>query len=170
MFYSVLFSSNHGLLVWTPLVGFAIFGLFFFALRLPKVGVPFFTALVAFYLFIAFYPDWAGISSYGNRFFISVTPLLILGLAFLLERLVELFARPRMGLAVCSGVLACFVLWNLGFIYQWGTHMIPVRGPISFREATYNQFHVVPSQITSRMRSYFLRRGDLMRQIEQRDI
>ena len=85
-FFSVLFSSDHGLLSWTPLLGLAILGLLFFTFRLPKVGIPFLTALVAFYLFISFYPDWAGISSYGNRFFVSLTPLFILGLAYLLQR------------------------------------------------------------------------------------
>jgi hypothetical protein len=170
VFRPVLFSSNHGLLSWTPLLGLAILGLFFFALRLPKVGIPFFTGVVTFYLFISFYPDWAGISSYGNRFFISLTPLFIFGLAYLLERVAKHFFQPRTALVVSSGVLACFVLWNLGFIYQWGTHLVPARGPISFRQAAYNQFYVVPGQLTSHLHSYFFRRSDLMRQIEQRDI
>ena len=170
VFFSVLFSSNHGLLSWTPLLGLAIFGLLFFVFRLPKVGIPFFTALVAFYLFMSFYPDWAGISSYGNRFFVSLTPLFILGLAYLLERAAMHFPNPQLALAVCPGVLACFVLWNLGLIYQFGTHLVPARGPISFRKASYNQFYVVPGELTSHLRWYFFRRSDLMRQIEQRDI
>ena len=170
VFLAVLVSPNHGLLSWTPLLGLAILGLFFFAFRLPKVGVPFFTALVAFYLFIAFYPDWAGISSYGNRFFVSLTPIFVLGLAYLLERVAARFSQPRRALVVCTSVLACFVLWNLGLIYQWGTHLVPARGPISFRQVAYNQFCVVPGQGTSHLRSYFFRRSDLMRQIEQRDI
>ena len=170
VFFNVLFSSNHGLLSWTPLLGLAILGLLFFTFRLPKVGIPFFTALVAFYLFISFYPDWAGISSYGNRFFVSLTPLFILGLAYLLEYAAVHFPNPRVALAVCSGVLTCFVLWNLGLIYQFGTHLVPARGPISFRQAAYNQFCVVPGELTSHLREYFFRRSDLMRQIEQRDI
>ena len=170
VFFSVLFSANHGLLSWTPLVGFAILGLLLFAFRFPKVGVPFFTALVAFYAFISFYPDWAGISSYGNRFFISLTPLFILGLSYLLERLSQLFAWPRTTIVVSCGVLVCFVLWNLGLIYQWGTHLVPARGPVSFRQAAYNQFYVVPGRLTSHLHSYFFKRSDLMRQIEQRDI
>jgi hypothetical protein len=170
VFLSVLFSANHGLLAWTPLLALSILGVVLFAISIPRVGAPFLAALVAFYLFISFYPDWAGISSYGNRFFISLTPLFILGLAYLLERVAARFPQPRVVLAVSSGVLACFVLWNLGFIYQWGTHLIPARGPISFREATHNQFYVVPRQLTSRLRSYLFRRSDLMRQIEQRDI
>jgi hypothetical protein len=169
VFFSVLFSSNHGLLSWTPLLGLAILGLFFFAFRLPEVGIPFFTAVVAFYLFISFYPDWAGISSYGNRFFISLTPLFALGLAYLLQRVATYFSE-RTALAVSSGVLSCFVLWNLGLIYQWGTHLVPARGPISFRQATYNQFYVVPARLISHLHSYFFRRDELMRQIEQRDV
>jgi hypothetical protein len=170
VFLDVLFSSKHGLLSWTPLTAFAILGLFFFAVRLPKIGVPFFSALVAFYVFISYYPDWAGISSYGNRFFISLTPLFILGLAYLLERIASRFVRPRAALAVSSGILACFVLWNLGLIYQWGAHLVPARGPISFREAAHNQFFVVPAQIGSQLRSYLFHRSDMMRQIEQRDL
>ena len=84
VFLHVLFSSNHGLLSWTPLLAFAILGLLFFVIRLPRTGAPFFIALIAFYLFISFYPDWAGISSYGNRFFVSLTPLFVHGLGCLL--------------------------------------------------------------------------------------
>jgi hypothetical protein len=62
------------------------------------------------------------------------------------------------------------VFWNLGMIYQWGIHLIPARGPISFRDATYNQFYVVPGRLTSTLRSYFFRRGELMRQIEKKDL
>src|SRR5215469_16398422 len=148
VFLDVLFSSNHGLLSWTPLAAFAILGLLFFAIRSPKIGVPCFSALAAFYLFISYYPDWAGISSYGNRFFISLTPLFILGLAYLLERLATRFERPGAAVAVSAGILACFVLWNLGLIYQWGAHLVPARGPISFLEAAHNQFFVVPTEIS----------------------
>jgi hypothetical protein len=170
VFGSVLFSSNHGLLSWTPLAGFALAGLFLFAMRVPRIGVPFAAGAVAFYVFISVYPDWAGISSYGNRFFISLTALLILGLAYLLERFGALFGQRRAALAVSAAVLTCFVLWNLGLVYQWGTHLVPARGPISFREAAHNQFFVVPGQMSSQIRSYLFRRSDLMRQIEQRDI
>ena len=169
-FLSVLFSSDHGLVSWTPILGVAILGLFLFAFHLPKVGIPLVSGLVAFYLFISVYPNWAGISSYGNRFFVSLTPMFVLGLAYLLERAAAVFARPRVALAVCSGVLGIFVLWNLGMIYQWGMHLVPTRGEISFREAAYNQFYVVPGRLGSSLRSYFFRRRELMQQIEKKDM
>jgi hypothetical protein len=170
VFFSVLFSSEHGLIAWTPLLALAIAGLFLFAFRVPRAGVPLVLALIAFYLFISFYPDWAGISSYGNRFFISLTPIFILGLGYLLERVAAVFGVQRSAVAVSSGVLTVFVLWNLGMIYQWGFHLIPPRGPISFREAAYNQFCVVPGRLTASLKNYLLHRSELMRQIEKKDM
>ncbi len=170
VFFSVLFSSNHGLLSWTPLLGLAIVGLILFAIHSPETALPFLTAMIAFYLFIAFYPDWAGISSYGNRFFVSLTSIFILGLAYLVERTAGSVSSRRTAIAVCSGVLSCFLFWNLGLIFQFGTHLVPARGPISFRQVTFNQFHVVPGQLTSRFRAYLFSRKDLMREIEKKDI
>jgi hypothetical protein len=170
VFLKVLFSANHGLLSWTPVLIFSLVGLVLFARRSPHIGVPFLAAAVAFYLFISIYPDWAGISSFGNRFFISLTSLFIFGLAICLESLAARFSRQRAALLVSAAVLACFTLWNLGLIYQWGTHLIPARGPISFSQAASNQFQVVPRQISSHLHSYFFRRGDMMRQIEQKDV
>jgi hypothetical protein len=170
VFLKVLFSANHGLLSWTPVLVFSLIGLGLFARRLPHLGVPFLAAAVAFYLFISLYPDWAGISSFGNRFFISLSPLFIIGLAVCLESLAARFSRQRTALFVSVPVLACFTLWNLGMIYQWGTHLIPARGPISFSQAASNQFQVVPRQISSHLHAYFFRRRDMMQQIERQDI
>ncbi len=169
VFFQVLFSSNHGLFAWTPLLILSFIGLLLFARRKPAVGVPFLSAVFAFYLFISCYPDWAGISSFGNRFFVSLTPLFILGLAVLLARLAQLFPATRPALLASSAVLACFILWNLAFIFQWGTRLVPARGSIDFPQMARNQFTVVPRAVSSQLRAYFLGRRDLMRRIEQHD-
>lgn len=169
-FLAVLFSSEHGVFSWTPLLLFAVVGLVLFRWREPRVGTPLLAAAFAFYVFMACYPDWAGISSYGSRFFISLTPLFILGLAVFLDRFALLFRSERAALAASSAVLACFLLWNAAFMFQWGTHLIPVRGPISWSAMVRNQFFVVPRELTSHLEKYLFRRRELMRQIEQRDI
>lgn len=169
-FWSVLFSSNHGLISWTPLLGLAFLGLLLLAVRSPRVGVHFFAAAIMFYLFISFYPDWAGVASFGNRFFISLTSLFILGLGYLLRMIAKQSRNRRTTLFASAVVLTCFAIWNLGLIYQWGTHLIPARGPVSFRQATFNQFHVVPTRIASSLKLYFLRRSELMNRIEQHDV
>src|SRR5882757_771640 len=169
-FLDVLFASNHGLLAWTPILLLAIVGLFLFWRREPFVGAPLLAAFLAFYVFISCYPDWAGISSYGNRFFVSLTPLFILGLAVFFDRAAQLFHSRRAALASALLVLAAFSLWNAGLIFQWGTHLIPARGPVSFAEIVHNQFFVVPRQLSADLHSYFFRRKALMQQIENGDV
>jgi hypothetical protein len=169
-FLAVLFSSNHGLFSWTPILAFSIAGLFLFCQREPLLGQAFLAAALTFYLFIACYPDWDGISSYGNRFFISLTILFILGLSIALDRFAGLSRNPRVTMAAAATLLSGFILWNIGFLFQWGSHLVPARGPISWRQMIHNQFFIVPRQISADLKLYLLRRKDLMQQIEQRDI
>jgi hypothetical protein len=168
--FSVLFSSNHGLLSWTPVLLFAFIGLLAFWRSVPRVGAAFLGTALAFYYFIASYPDWAGISSYGSRFFVSLTPLFILGLGVFLDRFTRIFRARSAALGAACVFLACFVFWNAGLMFQWGTHLIPARGPISFPQMIRNQFLVVPRQITMQLEKYLFGRKAMMQQIEQRDI
>jgi hypothetical protein len=169
-FLSVLFSSDHGLFVWTPVVILAVAGLFVFRRRQPGVGTPILAAVLVFYLLIACYPDWDGISSYGNRFFVSLTAPFILGLGVLLDRMATFFRSPRAALVTASLLVACLVLWNMAFLFQWGTHLIPARGPIVWSEMIHNQWFVVPREISAKAQGYLFHRANLMRQIEERDI
>jgi hypothetical protein len=169
-FLSVLFSSNHGLLSWTPILLLAIAGLFLFCRRQPSVGAPLLAGLFAFYIFISCYPDWAGISSYGNRFFISLTLLFILGLAVFFDRAAQLFRSRRAALTAAIALLAVSSFWNAGLMYQWGSHLIPARGPVSFSEIVHNQFFVVPRRLSADLQSYVFRRKALMQRIEDRDL
>jgi MFS family permease len=169
-FLNVLFASNHGLLAWTPILLLAIVGLFFFWRREPLVGAPLLAAFLAFYVFISCYPNWDGISSYGNRFFVSLTQLFILGLAVFFDRAAQLFPSRRAAFAAACALLAVFTLWNAGLIFQWGSHLIPARGPVSFSEIAHNQFFVVPRQLPADLQRYLLKRKALMQQIEDRDI
>jgi hypothetical protein len=169
-FLAVLFSSNHGLLVWTPVILLAIIGLVVLWWREPGVGTPILAAVLAFYLLIACYPDWDGISSYGNRFFISLTALFILGLSVLLDRAAKFFRSSRAALLTASSLVACLVLWNMAFLFQWGTHLVSARGPIVWSEMIHNQFFVVPREISAKVQAYLFHRANLMRQIEERDI
>ncbi len=169
-FLAVFFSSNHGLLSWTPILLFAIVGLFLFWRRTPLTGAPLLAGFLAFYFFIASYPDWAGISSYGNRFFISLTSFFILGLAVFFHRAAQLFRSRRTALAAACVLLAVSTLWNAGLIFQWGSHLIPARGPVSFSEIIHNQFFVVPGRLAADLHAYVFKRKALMQQIEGRDL
>ena len=164
----VLFSSDHGLFSWTPLLIFAALGLFFVPRISKAIALYLGLAVLAFYYLISSYPYWDGLSSFGNRFLISLTPIYVFGLAALLQYVASKFSSPRVALFVTSFALAGFIFWNLGMIYQWGAHLIPARGPISFREAAYNQFVVVPQKLSGHLRSYIFHRNQLMEQMNKR--
>jgi hypothetical protein len=167
---SVLFSADHGLLSWTPLLGVALLGLLLAPPRSRAIVLYLIIAAGAFYYVIASYPFWDGLASFGNRFFISLTPIFVFGLALFLESAAQRFHSPRGSFVLLSCLLGCFVAWNLGFIFQWGTHLIPVRGPISWNEMIRNQFLVVPQEVSLQLHNYVFRRSSLMREIEQRDL
>ena len=169
MLGSVLFSSDHGLFSWTPILALAFVGLILFWRRDRWLGGNLLLVFFGFYYFISSYPDWDGISSFGNRFFVCLTALFVLGLAALFDWLERVWEERRATI-VASGATAFLILWNLSFVFQWGTHLIPARGPISFRDATYNQVLVVPAQAMRTLRSYVFGRKQLMNRIEQQDV
>lgn len=168
-FFKVCFSSDHGLFSWTPILLLAVAGLF----ALKK-----YDRILAIYLGIVFvvylyamgcYENWQGLSSYGSRFFVALTPIFVLGLATLFDWLAHAW-RERRAMIFSYSAVAVLIVWNLGLMFQWGMHLIPDRGPISWRDAAYNEVAVVPAQAAHSMRNYFLRRRQLMERIEQRDV
>jgi Dolichyl-phosphate-mannose-protein mannosyltransferase len=167
---NILFSSDHGMFSWTPVLILAVVGLFFLIKRNFLLGAGSLLTFLAFYYFIASYPDWDGISSFGNRFFVSLTPIFILGLAALLSSFSSLLGKSTRVVAVAGPVLAFLIVWNAGFIFQWGTHMVPARGGISWNVMVHNQFTEVPLRFTHSLGAYFTHRGEMMRKIEQEDI
>lgn len=168
-FLALLFSANHGLFSWTPILLFATVGLFLFSRKFPAIALSVLSALFAFYYFMASYPDWHGISSFGNRFFVSLTVFFVLGLAVLLEAIASHLRSRGVASALLAAALGVFVVWNLGLIFQWGTQLIPSRGPVSWSAVVHNQFHLVPRKTFSEMEVYLFRRKEVLHQIEQRD-
>src|SRR5271170_1622377 len=77
----VCFSSEHGLFSWTPITFLAVIGLFLFRRRDRVLAAYSICAFAVFVYVIGCYQDWDGLSSFGSRFFVSLTILFVLGLA-----------------------------------------------------------------------------------------
>ncbi len=167
---AVLFSANHGMLSWTPILIPAWLGLFLLRRKDRELAICLGLASVAFLYVISSYPTWHGLASFGSRFFISLTPVLVIGLAATLDRLATLFTSHRTARVTCGLIIALFTAWNLGFVFQWGIHLVPARGPISWKRMVRNQFTVVPARLGNNLQAYFARRHALMERIEQEDI
>jgi hypothetical protein len=165
----VAFSSEHGLFSWTPILLLAVIGLVLFQKRDQMLSLCCLAAFAIYLYAIGCYEDWAGISSFGNRFFVSLTPVFVLGLAGFLDFVAEEIDDRRANiLAMCA--VSLLILWNVGLIFQWGTHLIPARGPISWRDAAYNQVAVVPVEAARTVEAYLVRRKQLMGHIEGEDV
>jgi hypothetical protein len=156
--------------IWTPVLILAAVGLPFLIKRDALLGGAALLTVLAYYYFIASYPDWDGISSFGNRFFVSLTPIFILGLAALLSSFSSWLGKTTRAIAIACPILALLIAWNVGFIFQWGTHMVPARGEISWRTMVHNQVVEVPLRLTHSLETYFMHRGEMMQHIEQEDI
>jgi hypothetical protein len=165
----VCFSSEHGLFTWTPILILAVTGLFFLRKFDRQLGLYSIVVFAVYLYAIGCYEDWHGIASFGNRFFISLTVLFILGLAAFFDRLLHAWQETR-ATVFASATTAILIVWNLGLIFQWGMHLLPPRGPISWRDAAYNQFAVVPLQATRTIENYLMRRKLLMGHIEDEDV
>lgn len=170
LLWKVLFSSDHGLFSWTPVLLLACLGLFFLMRWNPRIGSAALISFAVFYYLIASYIDWDGISSFGNRFFVSLTPIFILGLAALLTGFEKLLHSRKIAVALATVALAVLIVWNFGLIFQWGMHLVPERGPVSWSELASNQFRVVPTDMSASVVRYFTSRHSLMQDIEEKDL
>lgn len=157
------FSTEHGLFLWTPVLLLALAGLIALARTDPRARVMLAAWVLLFYV-IASYQNWHGQSSFGNRFFISLTPVFVPGVA---AALAWMRARARLAPAALVALLA---LWNAGFVFQWGLNIVPNRGPVDFREVARNQVTVVPSRLGSAVAGYFTARGRFTREVESGDM
>lgn len=121
--FQILFSvPRHGLFTWTPLVAVSLVGLFFLrrsAYRYVLIyGVLFLQQL---YLYASWSIWWTGVG-FSNRFFISCTPILVVGLSALIERC----RNFRCGFAAIMTLCIFLVTFNIFFIMAYRTDSIPM--------------------------------------------
>ena len=126
---AILFSHNRGIVLWTPILIPAIAGLFLLRRRERMVGGILLAIAGGYYALIATYPWWDGISSFGNRYFITLTPLYIVGLAAVFAAFARYWGDQRAAFRRMAALTALLVVWNLGLVFQWSTGLLPERGP-----------------------------------------
>ncbi len=134
----VLLSPEHGFLVWTPLAALAIGGLVLLVLsahrpdgsaaegsRQTAAGLLVMTAASIYVT--GSVESWTAAGAFGQRRFVSLTPVLTVGLAAVFAHLGPMnrtAARRRLAAAALAAAAAVSVWWNLALIAQFGARMM----------------------------------------------
>jgi hypothetical protein len=137
----VLASPHHGFLFWTPLALLAIAGLFLLADRRMAVCL---LAMVASQVYVAgSVESWTVAGAFGQRRFVCLTPLLVIGLTQLWQAAsTRLRAAGGIRHAVTAIVLVC-VWWNIALMAQFATRLMD-RQRLEPRRNAYHTFVTLP--------------------------
>lgn len=160
------FSAQHGLFVWTPVLLLSVIGLVLLLRRgAPRLVAAALLATFALtYHVVACYEAWHGASSFGNRYFVPLTAAFVIGLAALLDAVLAALRRwvaPRAAQAAVAAALFLLAAWNLGFVFQWGSGMVPRQGPVDLRVVARNQVQAVPQRLFGFALRYLRARGEV---------
>lgn len=117
----VIFSPEHGLLAWTPLVAVALVGLILLGTNragrpeTQRVGILLVLMCLSQIYTSGIVESWTVAGSFGQRRFVALTPVLTIGVAAVLSFTTQVWARR----AVVALLVLC-IWWNLGLMVQFG--------------------------------------------------
>ncbi len=146
----VLASPEHGFFWWTPLAALAVAGLVMAAIgaagrrdgrERARVAVCLLT-IVALEVYVAgAVGSWSVAGAFGQRRFVALTSVLVVGVAALLRSA----RRPvRRAAALAAVVVAAW--WNIALVVQFGTGLMD-RQRLTLTANAYNAFVVVPREL-----------------------
>jgi len=152
----VLVSPEYGFLFWTPLAALAIAGLVVVAIRrrpVARIAVCL-LVMVALQAWVAgSIESWTVAGAFGQRRFVALSLILVVGLAGLL---MSVDGRASRRLALAGVVVAAW--WNVALIVQFGAGLMD-RHKLTLRTNAYNAFVVVPRGIPRLVYRYAFERN-----------
>lgn len=119
----VLFSPEHGLIPWTPIIAVALAGLVLLWRRDPVLTAAFVVALALQVYIAGSFLTWESAGSFGQRRFINSTAIFVVGFAAVMSWLLNK-GVPKWAI---GGLAAVFVVWNGGLLMQYALWCSPQR-------------------------------------------
>lgn len=139
----VLFSSNHGLFYWHPMLFIGCVGFVFFVFRNKSIGFIWFLSLIITYFINASWWCWWLGSSFGLRNFEASILFFIVGFAFVIKQI-----KDSEKLWLCSKVLMLlFFIWNVNLSILYSVNIISRNSSVSWQEMLKATFEFYPSII-----------------------
>ena len=123
----VLFSTNHGWFLWTPLTLIGVAGLLYGAVRLSREYVPWLVVIALEVAVIGSMPtNWNCRDSFSIRSLTSCVPLVAVGFALL-------FKKRQLRVPVALAAIVCAVFSTL-FAVQFRLDLIPRQSALSWEQ------------------------------------
>lgn len=159
-FFPVLFDPGHGLFAWTPLLLLATAGLFALAARRRDLASVLLGLAFLLQVWInGSLESWTQAGAFGSRRFISVTPALAWGLAFLVKGSLA----HRLGRKATVVALVLFCWWNVSLMVQFGLKLMD-RQRLEWPKVAVNQFTEVPRRLGRTAFLFFSDRERLLKE------
>jgi hypothetical protein len=155
----VLFSNFHGLFTWTPVVLPAVIGLFFLWRHDKFLAAVFLIAFALETYLLGSFSTWFGGAAYGGRRFINCTVLFVVGLAAFVNAVQARVPRP-----ILAGAGIFLIVWNLFFVIQFVTGMVPRQEPVDMLAMARNQFVGVPPRLLEIAQRFVTNRSSFFKQ------
>lgn len=128
----ILFSTNRGLLLWSPILILAIVGWFYLMKKSKFLGLAVLVVFIGQWLVNGSLNDLGGGDAFGARRFIEVLPFFVLALGALFEKLKKY--RWLVGI-----VIILFICWNFLLMENYRVGSVPHTGEFNFFEINYFQ-------------------------------
>jgi len=154
-FFQVLFSSEHGLYFWSPILLLFTVGGLVFIRRTRAAGTALLLGVLAQVFISGSVDSWTQAGAFGARRFVGATAIFAVWGATLFA-VIEPHVR-RAGVVALAGV---FMLWNVALMVQFGLGLMN-RDRLEWDEIVHNQFHEVPPRLVSVVARYFGARDEL---------
>ena len=112
-YFDVLFSSWHGLFIWTPGVLLATVGVFL--VRDGAIRLAFGLCFLIQLFIVGAYPIWWGGFSFGMRYLVNLTPFFAIGFAAIATRVKPVLSRTAVALL---GAWSLLLILNMTYVIQ----------------------------------------------------
>lgn len=154
-FFEVLFSIEHGLFFWSPILLLFFAGGLWMLKKERSAGLVLLFAFLAQVYISGAVDSWTQAGAFGSRRFVGATAIFAIWGAFLFAVL-----EPRVKKFGVAAIASFFILWNVSLMIQFGLGLMD-RQRLVWSEIVHNHVHEVPPRLLAVARSYLWARDEL---------
>ncbi|HSF18065.1 MAG TPA: hypothetical protein VLK65_21190 [Vicinamibacteria bacterium] len=156
-FFEVLFSPEHGLFFWSPILLAFLGGGLALLRRQREAGLVLLVGFLSQVYISGAVESWTQAGAFGSRRFVGATAIFAVwgavGLALI---------EPKLTRAGVAAVASLFVFWNVSLMMQFGLGLMD-RQRLVWSEVGHNTVHEVPRQLGSVLGRYLVSRKELIK-------